>query len=159
MFKGQLRRVLKGMQGYDCMMRVRCSKGMFIHFTPIEPVFFFYLSTNSYQLSSPSTGLQIEKYYGNFHFQNQSSPELAFGILDSDKAISVSLSHTQKLDPRGYAFLQSAVLYTTVEGERRVRVCNLALNVVEMAGNVFQFAEFEATVCHMTREGDILIRC
>jgi protein transport protein SEC24 len=117
----------------------------------------FYLSTNSYELPSPSTGLQIEKYYGNFHFQNQSSPELAFGILDSDKAISVSLSHTQKLDPRGYAYLQNAVLYTTAKGERRVRVCNLALNVVEMAGNVFQFAEFETTVCHMTREGDILI--
>ena len=116
-----------------------------------------YVSTNSYYLFFPSTGLQIEKYYGNFYFQNQSSPELAFGILDSDKAISVSLSHTQKLDPRGYAFFQSAVLYTTVKGERRVRVCNLALNVVEMAGNVFQFAEFETTVCHMAREGDILI--
>jgi protein transport protein SEC24 len=38
-FKGQLRRVLKGMQGYDCMMRVRCSKGMFIHFPPIAPSF------------------------------------------------------------------------------------------------------------------------
>ena len=66
----------------------------------------------------------------------------------------MSLSHTQKLDPRAHAFLQSAVLYTTVDGERRVRVCNLALNVVEMAGNVFQFAEFEATVCHMAREGE-----
>ena len=123
------------------------------------PYSLLYLLTNSYQLSSPSTGLQIEKYYGNFYFQNQSSPELGFGILDSDKAISVSLSHTQKLDPRGYAFLQSAVLYTTVKGERRVRVCNLALNVVEMAGNVFQFAEFETTVCHMTREGEIFIQC
>lgn len=66
----------------------------------------------------------------------------------------MSLSHTQKLDPRGHAFLQSAVLYTTVEGERRVRMCNLTLNVVEMAGSVFQFAEFEATVCHMAREGE-----
>ena len=119
--------------------------------------YLYYVSTNSCYLFFPSTGLQIEKYYGNFYFQNQSSPELAFGILDSDKAISVSLSHTQKLDPRSYAFLQSAVLYTTVKGERRVRVCNLALNVVEMAGNVFQFAEFETTVCHMAREGDILI--
>jgi len=69
----------------------------------------------------------------------------------------VSLSHTHKLDPRGHAFLQSAVLYTTVDGERRVRVCNLALNVVEMAGNVFQYAEFETTVCHMAREGELNI--
>ncbi|KAF8815725.1 sec24-related protein [Phlegmacium glaucopus] len=121
--KGQLRRVLKRTQGYDCMMRVRCSKG-----------------------------LQTDKYYGSFHFQNQSPPELALGILDCDKAISVSLSHTHKLDPRSYAFLQSAVLYTTVDGERRVRVCNLALNVAELAGNVFQYAEFETTVCHMARE-------
>jgi len=78
-FKGQLKRVLKRMQGYDFVMRVRCSKG-----------------------------LQI-KYYGDFQFQNQSYLELAFGVLNSDEVISVSLSHTQKLDPRGHAFLQSAV--------------------------------------------------
>ena len=73
----------------------------------------------------------------------------------------MSLSHTHKLDPRGHAFVQGAVLYTTVDGERRVRVCNLALNVVELAGNVFQYAEFETTVCHMAREGklNILVWC
>ena len=49
-------------------------------------------------------------------------------------------------------FFRVQCLYTTVEGERRVRVCNLALNVVEMAG-ISQFAEFEATVCHMAWEG------
>ena len=38
--KGQMRRILKRMQGYDCMMRVRCSKGMFISFSPITPSFF-----------------------------------------------------------------------------------------------------------------------
>jgi protein transport protein SEC24 len=39
LLKGQLRRVLKRMQGYDCMMRVRCSKGVFISFPPIAPFF------------------------------------------------------------------------------------------------------------------------
>lgn len=37
-FKGQLRRILKRMQGYDCMMRVRCSKGMFIRFPLISHI-------------------------------------------------------------------------------------------------------------------------
>ena len=41
--------------------------------------------------------------------QNQSSLELAFSILDSDKAISASLSHMQKPDPRGDQAVQAGM--------------------------------------------------
>lgn len=34
-------------------------------------------------------------------------------------------------------------------------MCNLVLDVVELAGNVFQYADFEATICHMAREGEL----
>lgn len=79
---------------------------------------------------------------------------MEFGTVDADKAICVTFEHASRLDDRQYAFIQSAILYTTVTGERRVRVHNLALRVVSLAGNVFQFADMDATVSYMVREGE-----
>lgn len=97
-----------------------------------------------------SKGLRISNHYGNFH--KRSPTDLDFGIFDADKAISVELEHTGTLDPRGYAHIQCALLYTTVSGKRRVRVCNLAMVIVQLAQNVFQYADMEALVCHLARE-------
>lgn len=99
-----------------------------------------------------SSGLRISRTFGNF--SSSPSDDIVFGILDSDKAISVQLEHTKSLEERGYAYIQSAVLYTTREGQRRVRVCNVAVQVAGLAGNVFRFADMDATVCHLLREGE-----
>ncbi|KAG6908005.1 hypothetical protein DXG01_006540 [Tephrocybe rancida] len=119
----QLQRMMRRMQGYNCVMRIRSSNGIKI--------------TNT--------------HYGNFY---QTSPtNLEFGTLDADKAISVVLEHTSRtLSSRDSVHLQSSLLYTTISGERRARICNLSLPVAELAGNVFQFADLDTTVCHMARE-------
>lgn len=97
------------------------------------------------------SGLQVKNHHGLFL---QSSPhELTFANLSSDNSFSVELDHKGTLSPRAYAYLQCAVLYTSVDGHRRVRVINLALNVVELAGSVFQFADMETVVCHFAKEG------
>jgi protein transport protein SEC24 len=96
-------------------------------------------------------GLRISTHYGNF--VQSSSTDLDFGILDADKAIMADFEHSNALNPREYAFIQCATLYTTVWGERRVRVINLAMQVVQLAGNVFQFADLDTLLCRLTREG------
>ena len=95
-------------------------------------------------------GLRISKYYGNFH--ERSVTDLDIGILDADKAISVHIEHSRKLDAREYAFLQCAVLHTMPDGQRRVRTCNVALQVADLAANVFRYADMDALVCHLARE-------
>lgn len=98
----------------------------------------------------PPPGLRISKHFGNFL---EVATDLALGTLDADKAISVQYEHMRSLDERELAFLQSAVLYTTPEGQRRVRTCNLALQVASLAGSVFRFADMDTVVTHMIREG------
>jgi len=96
-------------------------------------------------------GLRISQYYGNFARSN--ATDLTLGILDADRAIMADFEHSGSLDPRSYAYIQCAILYTTVWGERRVRVINLALQVAQLAGNVFQFADLDTLICRLTREG------
>lgn len=100
-------------------------------------------------------GLRVSKYYGNF--QERSPTDLAFGVLDSDKTVSALIEHSRTLDERQYAYLQCAVLYTSIDGQRRVRTCNLALQVVSLAGNVFRYADMDAVVCHLARDGESLL--
>lgn len=73
-------------------------------------------------------------------------------MWDADKAFSACIEHTRSLDERQHAYLQCAVLYTTRHGQRRVRTCNLALQVTSLAGNVYRFADMDVVVCHLARE-------
>ncbi|KXN91832.1 hypothetical protein AN958_11651 [Leucoagaricus sp. SymC.cos] len=97
-----------------------------------------------------SSGLRILTHFGNFVKSNPT--DLDMGILDADKAIMADFEHSSTLNPRDYAYIQCATLYTTVLGERRVRVINLALQVVQLAGNVFQYADLDTLLCRLTRE-------
>lgn len=121
-------------------MRVRCSSGGSLS------------QFGSACIPTPArTGLRITQHYGNF--LETATSDLAFGTVDADKAISVLLEHTATLSETGFAFIQSALLYTTISGQRRVRVCNLGLQVASMAGSVFRYADMDTVVCHLVREG------
>lgn len=104
-----------------------------------------------------SNGLRVSHQYGNFY--ENAAGDMQFGTLDAEKAICVVLSHSHTLDDRQYAFLQSAVLYATVDGQRRVRTCNVALPVVSLAGNVFRHADMDAVISQMIREGRSRLIC
>ncbi|KAI9882736.1 MAG: hypothetical protein M1823_005514 [Watsoniomyces obsoletus] len=108
--------------GYQAMMKVRCS-----------------------------TGLQVSGYHGNF-VQHTFGAELELGTIDADKAFGVMFSYDGKLDARLDAHFQSALLYTTAAGERRVRCCNIVASVSEGGRDGMRFVDQDAVVSLIAKE-------
>ncbi|ODA79092.1 hypothetical protein RJ55_04683 [Drechmeria coniospora] len=75
-----------------------------------------------------SNGLQVSSYHGNF-VQHTFGADLELGVVDADKALGVSFSYDGKLDAKLDAHFQSALLYTTASGQRRVRCSNVIASV------------------------------
>lgn len=97
-----------------------------------------------------SDGLQVMDHYGACHMSTYTDMDLS-GI-DETKALVALLKHDGKLDPnRGVAF-QCALLYTTREGKRRVRVHNLQLAATSQISDVFRYGDVDTTISVMLRQ-------
>ncbi|KAG6404126.1 hypothetical protein SASPL_136366 [Salvia splendens] len=83
-------------QGFEAVMRLRCSEG-----------------------------IQVQEYSGNYY--NRNPADVDFPAIDCDKTIMVSLKHNDKLREESGCSFQCALLYTTIYGQRRIRVSNLYL--------------------------------
>ncbi|XP_015887569.3 protein transport protein SEC24 C [Ziziphus jujuba] len=99
-------------QGFEAVMRVRCSQG-----------------------------IQVQEYCGNFCKRVPTDVDLP-GI-DCDKTIMVTLKHDDKLQDGSECAFQCAVLYTTVFGQRRIRVTTLSLPCTSMLTNLFRSADLD----------------
>lgn len=100
-----------------------------------------------------SNGLRIAEHNGAFY--QRSLTDLEFGTLDESKAFTATVKHEgHRLDDRQSAYVQVATLYTSSSGERRVRVLNASFPVSGLIGNVFRFADFDATVVMMFKDGE-----
>ena len=98
-----------------------------------------------------SEGLRISDHFGNFFQRNVT--DLEFGTLDADKAVAALIKHEGKLDEKLPAYFQCAVLYTSADGQRRVRCHNLAVSVSSKLGDVFKTADMDATITLASKEG------
>ncbi|ONM19368.1 Protein transport protein Sec24-like CEF [Zea mays] len=99
-------------QGFEAVMRVRCSQG-----------------------------LQVQDYYGNFCKRVPTDIDLP--AIDSDKTVMVTFKHDDKLPENVECGFQCALLYTTVYGQRRIRVINLSLSCTNLLANLFRYADLE----------------
>lgn len=97
-----------------------------------------------------SQGLRVLKYFGNFH--PVSATDFEAGTWDADKSFCVQVKHEGKLDETHEAYFQAAVLYTSATGARRVRVATVAVPVSSVLGNVFRYADLDATVSFCAKE-------
>ncbi|KAI0554867.1 hypothetical protein F4679DRAFT_525259 [Xylaria curta] len=108
--------------GYQALMKVRCSNG-----------------------------LQISSYHGNF-VQHTFGADLEIGVIDADKAIGVTFGYDGKLDSKLDAHFQSALLYTTASGQRRVRCCNVIASVSNNARECMKFIDQDSVYTIMAKE-------
>ncbi|KAH3687191.1 hypothetical protein WICPIJ_001821 [Wickerhamomyces pijperi] len=84
-----------------------------------------------------SSGLSVTSYYGNI--TDQQSPK--FPVVSSEQEISVLLSYDQVLNKKEDVHFQTSVLYTDMQGTRKVRVINLVVSTTEQVSDVFAFAD------------------
>ena len=57
---------------------------------------------------------------------------------DADKGIAVEIKHDDKLNEQEGAAVQIALLYTSVFGERKLRIHNLQVNILFIFVRSFQ---------------------
>ena len=98
-----------------------------------------------------STGLQVSAYHGNFTHHTFGA-DLEFGTIDADKAIGITFTYDGKLDPKLDAHFQTALLYTSVSGQRRVRCSNIVASVSEGALEAMKFLDQDAVVHLIAKE-------
>ncbi|KAI1082617.1 protein transport protein SEC24 [Whalleya microplaca] len=85
-----------------------------------------------------TTGLRMSTFYGNFF--NRSSDLCAFPAFPRDQCYVVEVAIDESLQ-KNFVCLQAGVLYTTCNGERRIRVMTLALPTTTNLADVYASAD------------------
>ncbi|KAJ3068826.1 COPII coat Sec23p-Sfb3p heterodimer component [Podochytrium sp. JEL0797] len=98
-----------------------------------------------------SDGLGVSHHFGNFCIRSSNPTDVELAGIDSQKAIAVAFKHERKLEETGTSSFQVALLYTNFEGDRRIRVLNMALPNTGTLGNVFRCAEMDATINYLAK--------
>ncbi|XP_077250435.1 protein transport protein SEC24 C-like [Tasmannia lanceolata] len=111
-------------QGFEAVMRIRCSQG-----------------------------LQVQEYSGNFCKRIPTDVDLP-GI-DCDKTIMVTFKHDDKFQEGSECAFQCALLYTTVYGQRRIRIHTLSLPCTTVLSNLFRSADLDTQfTCFLKQAGN-----
>ena len=97
------------------------------------------------------SGVRVKEHYGNFFIR--SNDLLALPNVDRDKAIGVHLEVNEPkelaaLMSRGPAFisLQAALLYTTSNGQRRIRTMTKCLPVSKDLGDLYRTVHLDTCI-------------
>ncbi|TVY78116.1 Protein transport protein SEC24 [Lachnellula suecica] len=85
-----------------------------------------------------TTGLRMSTFYGNFF--NRSSDLCAFPAFPRDQAYVVEVAIDESLT-KNFVCMQTAVLHTTSNGERRIRVITLSLPTTTNLADVYASAD------------------
>ncbi|KAM6959869.1 protein transport protein Sec24D [Tautogolabrus adspersus] len=91
-----------------------------------------------------STGFRATDFFGAIHMNNTTDVEMA--AVDCDKAVTVELKHDDTLSEETGALMQCALLYTTIGGQRRLRIHNLSLNCSSQLMELYKSCETDSLI-------------
>ncbi|CCH58152.1 hypothetical protein TBLA_0A03530 [Henningerozyma blattae CBS 6284] len=83
-----------------------------------------------------SEGLSVGKYY----IHDGSTKEPMFGCLTKDTNLDIQLKYDDKIKPGSDVFFQVALLYTDLNGIRKVRTLNSKVTVANTLSNSFNYS-------------------
>uniref|UniRef100_A0A8C6N538 SEC24 homolog B, COPII coat complex component n=1 Tax=Mus spicilegus TaxID=10103 RepID=A0A8C6N538_MUSSI len=90
-------------------------------------------------------GLSMHTFHGNFFVR--STDLLSLANINPDAGFAVQLSIEESLTDTALVCFQTALLYTSSKGERRIRVHTLCLPVVSSLADVYAGVDVQAAVC------------
>ncbi|KAF7508675.1 COPII subunit [Endocarpon pusillum] len=96
-----------------------------------------------------TTGLRMSTFYGNFF--NRSSDLCAFPAFPRDQAYVVEVAIDESIT-KPVVCMQTAVLHTTCNGERRIRVMTLALPTTQTLADVYASADQAAITTYFSHK-------
>eukprot|EP01094_Clydonella_sp_ATCC50884_P002851 TRINITY_DN12187_c0_g2_i1.p1 TRINITY_DN12187_c0_g2~~TRINITY_DN12187_c0_g2_i1.p1 ORF type:complete len:1112 (-),score=276.26 TRINITY_DN12187_c0_g2_i1:193-3528(-) len=98
-------------------------------------------------------GLQVQHLVGDMVRKRGFDMEVA--TISCDKSFVVTMEHDGVLEDTsqggGESVIQSALLYTSSDGQRRIRLCTLSLQTTPNAAQVFRSADLSAVFTINTR--------
>ncbi|CAF4624093.1 unnamed protein product, partial [Rotaria magnacalcarata] len=98
-----------------------------------------------------NTGIRPVDFLGHFYMTN--STEMIFGTMDADKTVAVELKHDDKLPTEGNSYVQVALLYTSISGQRRLRVLTLALTVTSSYASLYPLCDLDTIMNYTMKVG------
>eukprot|EP00743_Colponemidia_sp_Colp-15_P004729 GILK01005094.1.p1 GENE.GILK01005094.1~~GILK01005094.1.p1 ORF type:complete len:1028 (-),score=137.62 GILK01005094.1:96-2873(-) len=97
-----------------------------------------------------SRGWKITAFHG--HFCVRGSDLLALPNVDSDKSFTVEIALDEQVVTEPAMHMQSALLYTTSSGERRIRVQTVAAPVTNQLSDLFTYVDAEVVCAILARQ-------
>jgi hypothetical protein len=129
-FREELTRSLQIFTGWDAVFKVRCSDGLRVK-------------------SFLSNGGTLVRANGI----TDDSPELELSSVSPNTCITVEFEHRVGGIPKDYRFIffQTALLYSTLSGKRRVRVSTLAIRATASPNEVYKSVDFSTVTTLLLR--------
>jgi len=89
-----------------------------------------------------SRGLRVEQYLTGS--AKQGDVDVDVPGVDADSTFAVTFKHDERLEDGANACVQCALLYTTGDGQRRIRVLTLGLQATAAMSTLYRYADLDA---------------
>ena len=105
---------------------------------------------------------QVESF-GNIQIKNKTVDLVLCPTIDNDRCYAYTFENDSKADEadqsgrlqrinKNFLFVQSALLYSSSEGQRRIRCHNIAIPLTNSVSEAYDFIDITATAFYLTRK-------